>query len=164
MSDKKTVVCVGFNGEKTEVPVEKLAFRPSVYGVIVNDDKVLLSSQWDGWDFPGGGMHVDETIDEALEREVREETGLFVKRDKLLYVTDHFFTHPDAERHFHTVLIYFTCNDIRGRISTADLAEGERAYVRAAQWIPLEQVPRLKFYNQVDSPALIKMAAEGKGI
>jgi ADP-ribose pyrophosphatase YjhB (NUDIX family) len=163
MEEKKTVTCVGLNGEKTEVPLEQLSFRPSVYGVIVRDGKVLLSSQWDGWDFPGGGMHIGESIDEALEREVKEESGLSVKRDKLLHVKDHLFTHPDAERHFHTVLIYYTCKDISGEISTDGFSTGEKLYAREAQWIPLANVSGLKFYNQVDSPALIRMAVEGRG-
>ena len=164
MNEIRTITCIGINGEKTEVPIDKLTFRPSVYGVIVKDDRVLLSSQWDGWDFPGGGMRIDESIDKAFAREIHQETGLTVKRGKLLHVTDHFFTHPNGERHFHTVLMYFTCVDIKGELSKAGLNEAEKVYVRESQWIPLAEVDGLKFYNKVDSPALIRLAAEGRGI
>ena len=164
MTEKKTVTCTGINGEKTEVPVEQLTFRPSVFAVIIKDDEVLLSSQWDGWDFPGGGIHMGETMDEAFEREVKQETGLTVQRGKLLHVADQFFTHPNGDRHFHSVLMYFTCKGVEGELKTQGLNEGEKAYVREAQWVPLSHIAKLKFYNQVDSPALIRMAADGRGI
>ena len=164
MTEKKAVICTGINGEKTEVPIEQITFRPSVYGVIVRDGNVLLSSQWDGWDFPGGGMHLGESLDEAFEREIREETGLSAKRGKFLHVTDHLFSHPDGERHFHTILMYFACADVHGEISAEGLSPKEKVYAREAQWIPLGDIAKLKFYNQVDSPALIRMVTEGRGI
>ena len=164
MRAKKTVMCVGINGEKTEVPVEKLTFRPSVYAVITEGDKVLLSSQWDGWDFPGGGIHIDENLDEAFEREVKQETGLSVKRDKLLHVGESFFAHPDTGQYFHTILLFYTCKDISGTVSATVASSGEKVYVREAKWIPFSEVAALKFYNQVDSPALVRLGAEGKGM
>jgi len=156
----RTVICVGFDGERTEVPVSALTFRPSVYGVIVRDDKVLLSSQWDGWDFPGGGMHPGETMDEAFEREVREETGLSASRGKLLHVAEAFFTHPNTKKHYHTLLLYFEGLDAKGEISTAHLSEDEKIYVREARWIPIKDLHTLKFYNSVDSIGIIEKARD----
>lgn len=164
MTDTKMITCIGLNGEKTEVPLDQLTFRPSVFAVIVKDGKVLLSSQWDGWDFPGGGVHMDESIDEALEREVQQEIGLSVKRDKILHVSDHFFTHPNGNRHFHSVLMYFSCKDINGELSATGVNDQEKIYVREAKWIPLDEIDSLKFYNQIDSPTLIRAAAVSRGI
>jgi ADP-ribose pyrophosphatase YjhB (NUDIX family) len=160
---EKKVTCRGINGESTEVGVSKLSFRPSVYGVIVKDGKVLLSSQWDGWDFPGGGMELGESIAETFSREILEETGLQVKQGQLLHVSDSFFTHPN-QRHYHTIVMYFTGEDVRGEISTEGFDEHEKIYAREAQWIPLSDVSTLKFYNQVDSLGLIRRAAEGRGL
>lgn len=155
----RLVTCVGINGEKTEVPVDQLEFRPSVYGVIVRDGKVLLSSQWDGWDFPGGGIELGETMDEALIREIKEETGLAATRGELLHVAESFFTHPNTMKHCHTLLVYYACA-AEGDISVKNLSEEEKLYVREAQWIPVDAISTLKFYNQVDSAALIKMASD----
>jgi 8-oxo-dGTP pyrophosphatase MutT (NUDIX family) len=33
----------------------------------------------DGYDFPGGGVEIEETVEEALIREFVEETGIKVK-------------------------------------------------------------------------------------
>lgn len=157
---EKKVICKAMTGHTHEVPVSELSFRPSVYGVIVKDGKVLLSSQWDGWDFPGGGMELGESIDETFVREIKEETGLDVKRGSLLHVADSFFTHPD-QKHYHTILMYFSAEQLRGEISAAGLSADEKIYAREAQWIPIVDVAGLRFYNQVDSLSLIRLAQGG---
>ncbi len=155
----KTVTCRGVNGDSEEVPVDALSFRPSVYGVIIEDNAVLLSRQWDGYDFPGGGVDLGETLDEALAREVKEETGLTVTRDKLILVKDDFFTHPGSKKHFQSILIYFTCKDVEGDISIDGFDEHEKSYAQAAEWVSLDKIDGLKFYNPIDSVALIQQAA-----
>ena len=54
-----------------------------VKAVIYSDDKLLLIKRSDytakhagEWDLPGGHIEVDEPKEEALRREVKEETGL----------------------------------------------------------------------------------------
>ncbi|MDB5238485.1 MAG: phosphohydrolase [Candidatus Kaiserbacteria bacterium] len=158
--EERTVTCIGINGEKAEVPVSQLQFRPSVYGVIVRDGKVLLSSQWDGWDFPGGGIEIGESITEAFAREIKEETGLTATPGELLRVGDQFFTHPNTKAHCHTIVIYYTAKDVSGEISTAHLTDEEKLYTRAAEWIPVSEIGNLKFYNQEDSVGLIHKAME----
>ena len=54
----------------------------SVAGVIVNDHgQALLVQRRDNqhWEPPGGVLEVDESIEDGLRREVREETGLTVE-------------------------------------------------------------------------------------
>lgn len=160
---EKKVLCKALSGHTHEVAVSELQFRPSVYGVIVKDGKVLLSAQWDGWDFPGGGMDLGETIDETFKREIKEESGLDVQRGRLLHVADSFFTHPD-QRHYHTIVMYFSGEDAVGEISTEGLTNDEKLYAREARWIPIDEAANLKFYNQVDSLTLIRLAAEGGGV
>lgn len=154
----KYIVCRDLWGKKKRVPIAQLQFRPSVYGVVFRQKKVLLSKQWDGYDFPGGAIDLGETIDEALIREVWEETGLHLKKGALLLVHDDFFIHPKTKKPFHTVLLYFLCTNARGKISTAHFGAYEKKYAGRAEWIPIAQTKRLKFYNPIDSPALIQKA------
>lgn len=55
----------------------------SVAGVILDDDgsHVLLVKRRDNgrWEPPGGVLELDETIEEGLRREIREETGVEVE-------------------------------------------------------------------------------------
>ncbi len=55
--------------------------------IIIKNGKILMnlrhdphSPQYDNkWEFPGGGIQQGETVEEALQREVKEETGYTVK-------------------------------------------------------------------------------------
>ena len=61
-------------------PDAPLHIRPSVRGIILQDGKVLMvhSLKYDYYKFPGGGIEVGESQEDALCREVREETGFTV--------------------------------------------------------------------------------------
>lgn len=70
--------------------------RPKVRatGVLVKDDSILLVKQvlkeQSHWNLPGGGLEPGDTLGNCLIREIREETGLHVKVDELLYICDRF--------------------------------------------------------------------------
>jgi len=60
--------------------------RPRSYGVIENGQKILLVKNWLGsgaWSLPGGGAKKGETNEDALVRELHEETGLNVDKKQI---------------------------------------------------------------------------------
>jgi mutator protein MutT len=67
-----------------------------VTGILPEQDRLLLVKQRvsprRGWSLPGGRVEAGETLEEAVVRELEEETGLSVQVVKLLYVCDK----PDA--------------------------------------------------------------------
>lgn len=137
---------------------EDLAWRPSVYGVAIRDDKVLLVPQWDGYDFPGGGVNLGETIDEAFRREIWEETGLDAQRGEVLLCESDFFIHPATKKPYHTMLAYYLCKSVSGEITDANFEGLERQYAKKAEWVERSRIKNLKFYNPIDSVALIEKA------
>lgn len=155
----KKVMCRGVHGESEEVAVAELAWRPSVYGVIIKDNAVLLSRQWDGYDFPGGGVDLGETLAEALEREIYEETGLTAQAGTRIDVFEDFFVHPVSAKKYQTLLFYYTASTAPGVITALHKDESEQ-YLQEAEWVPLNNVASLKFYNSVDSAALIEKAVQ----
>jgi 8-oxo-dGTP pyrophosphatase MutT (NUDIX family) len=75
----------------------------SIKGVLIHDGRVLLLLNERGeWDLPGGRPDPGEDHRGALEREVREETGLAVEVDAL--VGDHVF--EVLPRHFVRIVAY----------------------------------------------------------
>ncbi len=89
-------------------------------GFAVRDNKVLLvRERLDGrWTLPGGWIDMGETPREAVEREVREESGFIVNATKLAMVYD-------RARHGHPPLAYsiyklfFLCEIIDGEATTS---------------------------------------------
>lgn len=155
----KKNICREVKGAAREVASDELSFRPSVYGVIIKNNAVLLVPQWgDGYDFPGGGVELGETMDEALEREVREETGFLVKRDRVLACESDFFITPFSNKSVHSILVFYACTVVGGEISDRGFDAREKEYARKAEWVGLNEIEKIRFYNPVDSVALIREA------
>lgn len=155
----KTVTCVNAHGESVEAPADSLETRLAVYAIVFKDEQILLTGQWDGFDFPGGALEAGETLEEALVREVREETGVTVKKVDMLYMHEQFFVHPVTKKCFHSLLFYYMASYLSGDIADYKKGEHEHDYNKPPVWMPLEQVDSdLKMYNPVDSVALIGLA------
>lgn len=156
---EKIVICRDKDDNQKEVNVSELVFRPAVYGILIENNKVLLSKQWGGYDFPGGGMKIHETIYEALKREFFEETGFKIQVGELLACEHNFYVyttqpHPPT----NCILIYFICRKISGELSTENFDEYEKQYAEMAEWIPLKKIKEIKFHNGVDSVKIIDKA------
>jgi ADP-ribose pyrophosphatase YjhB (NUDIX family) len=68
----------------------EIRVRPT--GILIEDNRMLLIKQYvnptRGWSMPGGQLEPDESIEQCLVREWKEETGLDIRIKELLYVTD----------------------------------------------------------------------------
>lgn len=95
-------------------------FRIAVSALIFDkqDEHILLALRRDidWWNLPGGGLELDETVDQALSREVREETGLEVEVGQLVGV----YSKPQKQE----VVLAFRCRIIGGKlIETEEVRE-----------------------------------------
>lgn len=80
---------------------------PVVCAILIDQEgKCLLSSRPDGkvyagwWEFPGGKMEAGETVEETIEREMREELGLVVKEVAPWVTLTHVYPHATVKLHF----------------------------------------------------------------
>ena len=156
------VACHDIFGNSQDVEVNKLQFRPSVYGLLVEDGKVLLSKQYDGYDFAGGGVELGETMQEALIREFFEETGFEIEVGEPIHCESSFFHPAHSKKHknefWNCPLLYFTVKRIGGKLSVENFDEEEKEYAEMAEWVELSKIDELRFINSVDSPNIIKKA------
>ncbi len=151
----KEVIYTDINGKTGKVAVEKLFFRPSVYGVLIEGNKILLSKQWDGYDFPGGGMKIEENIKDALKREFWEETGLEVEVGDVILTDSSFFKYPYADKYCNSILVYYLVRRVGGKLSIDNCDDNEQKYLGMPEWIDLDDIEKIKFYNSIDSMKLI---------
>jgi 8-oxo-dGTP pyrophosphatase MutT (NUDIX family) len=97
------VECRTLLGEKILLSSDRLIFRPSAYAIIRHEERVLLlNMRSTGKLFlPGGGSEIDERLEEALHREVREETGLEIEVERFVAFKEDFFYYDPSDVAFH---------------------------------------------------------------
>ena len=62
-------------------------------GELLIDQRLESSSMGGMWEFPGGKRTLDESIEETIEREIREEVGIVVKAGAKLLSFEHAYSH-----------------------------------------------------------------------
>ncbi len=71
--------------KKDYIPDGSVYSRPSARAIIIKDGKIAMvySRKYDYYKFPGGGIEAAERMEDALIREVLEETGLCVVKNSI---------------------------------------------------------------------------------
>ena len=102
--------------------------RAAARGVVLRNGKMLASHAvvGDVWMIPGGGIEKDETPEEAVVREVREETGYVVRPVREFLTISEYYEGVRYLSH------YFLC-EVVGEGAT-ELTEEERATGLEAAW------------------------------
>ena len=116
--------------------------RLTVDAIIVRDEKILLIKRghepYRGyWALPGGFVEGSETVEEAIKREVLEETSLDVEIKKLVGV----YSEPNRDPRGHSISIAYVCEIKGGRERHGDDASDVR-------WFPVENIPKLGFDHE----------------
>ena len=108
-----------------------------VGAVVVHEGRVLLIRRGKEplrgrWLVPGGTVEWGETLEEAVAREVLEETGVHVRPGAVVAVVSH-VDPPGAAAEHHFVIVDFLCEWLGG-----EPVAGSDAL--AAEWVPLEDL------------------------
>jgi len=99
--------------------------RLAVGGVVIRGRRVLLVRRAKApskgqWAIPGGRVELGETLQEAVEREVFEETGVRVQAGEICHVFD-VVRRDDAGRvRFHYVIVDLVAEYVSGEPRAAD--------------------------------------------
>jgi len=117
-----------------------------VGGIIFREDQVLLIKRGEEpslgqWSIPGGVVQVGETLEEAVIREIREETHLEVEVLALAKVLDRIFRDPDGRVAYHYVLADFLCRLRAGELKSD--SDAQEARFVALQDLPSYQIARV---------------------
>lgn len=111
----------------------------AVDGVIISKDRLLLvkrlNSPFKGcYALPGGFVEYGETVENAVKREIQEETGITTKIRKLVGV----YSDPKRDPRGHVVTIVYALQVVSGTLQAGDDAQ-------AVKWFDLNNLPKLAF-------------------
>ncbi|MCF0115449.1 MAG: NUDIX domain-containing protein [Erysipelotrichaceae bacterium] len=104
--------------------------RPSSRAIIIKDNKVAMihSATYDYYKFPGGGIDEGESKEEAMIREVLEETGLKVIPSSIKeYGLVHRIEKGKCEPIFEQDNYYYFC-DVEEELQEQSLSEYEKVH------------------------------------
>jgi len=101
----------------------------TVDAIILVDGKLLLIQRGQdpfkgSYALPGGFVEYGESVEEAVEREVKEETGLDAEVRELVGV----YSAPDRDPRGHTVSVVFYLTYIGGQPEAGDDASGVKFF------------------------------------
>jgi 8-oxo-dGTP diphosphatase len=96
-----------------------------VGALIFRDDRILLAERGKEplkgyWSLPGGVVEVGETLEQAIRREVREETNLEIEIVNVLEIFERIMRDHDGRPEYHYVLIDYLCRATTGDPEPAD--------------------------------------------
>jgi len=135
-------------------------FRYRAAAIIVENDCVLFAGNElvDYYYSIGGGVPIDEISEDAVKREVFEETGVFYEIERLAVIHENFFDGDNGSR-WHEVALYYLMKS-RGtqELNSKSYTMGVKENMK---WIPINDLDKYKAF-----PSFMKeyLRNEHKGI
>lgn len=138
--------------------------RVAAYAVIFDEDRGLLLAHWhegrrSAWTLPGGGIEAGEDPEDAVRREVVEETGYDIEVGALLGIHSRVIPlrqrlQSTADAPLHTLRIVY-----RARVIGGSLRDEVGGSTDRAAWFALSDVEELQHVRLVD--IALEMAGMG---
>jgi len=113
----------------------------AVGAVVIDGEAVLLvrrayPPRQGEWSLPGGQLELGESLEDAVRREVREETGLEVEVGAVVEVFDRVHRDEAGRIRYHFVIVDFLCRTAGGGLRAGDDAAD-------ACWAPRRELAAL---------------------
>ena len=115
--------------------------RVAVGAVVFKNECVLLVRRGQApaknqWAIPGGSVKIGETLQEAAEREILEETAVHIRAAKPIYTFDVIERDGEGKVRFHYVIVDLEADYVSGEPSAGDDAI-------EACWVSAEEISGL---------------------
>lgn len=144
------IECSTITGATKSIPKDKLTFRVAAYALIQDNGKILVQplTNNDKYFFPGGSVEFGETREEALKREVKEETGLDIEVGKLLHTTETFFYYESEDAAWQFYAFFYLCKPLSFELLADEEVDDDEA--KASIWVELDSLKKDDFKDPAD--------------
>lgn len=88
------------------------------------------------WAIPGGRVRLGESLREAAEREIKEETGVIIRAGEPVFTFDLIDRDKSGRIRYHYVIIDLAAEYLQGKIKAGDDA-------RSARWVSSTEIMTL---------------------
>lgn len=111
-----------------------------VAAIIRKEDKIFVTQRGygefkDGWEFPGGKIEDNETPENALVREIKEELNTLIKVDNYLDTIE--YDYPK----FHLSMKCYICSIVEGNLDLLEAEDGkwlDKDNIKTLNWLPAD--------------------------
>lgn len=131
-------------------------FNVRVYGILIEDDKLLVSDEhikgMNITKLPGGGLEFGEGTADCVIREFKEELDLDIEVTSHFYTTD-FFVHSAFNTNSQVISIYYKVkakNPVAVRISEVPFDFVKKEGAQAFRWIDCRMLSERDFTFVID--------------
>jgi ADP-ribose pyrophosphatase len=126
--------------------------RVAVGAVVFKEGRVLLVRRGKApargqWAIPGGSVHLGETLQQAAQREIFEETGIRIQAGQPVYAFDVVDRAADGRVRWHYVIVDLEAVYLGGTLRCGDDALDAR-WVGPADFADLEVNPTTRSFLQ----------------
>ena len=109
--------------------------------IIIKDNKVLLGKRKNAhgegdWAFPGGHLELNETWEDCVQKEIKEEVDIEVKNIRFGAVTNDIFTKESK----HYITIFMLTDYASGEVKTMEPEKCEKW-----EWFEWDKLPNPRF-------------------
>ena len=121
--------------------IDEELFSYRVGGVLIKNNKILLTKGGDDYSLPGGHVQIGETSQETIIREFEEETGLDVNPINVISTYENFWKWDDRNCHQICIFYRLEMKDVNQQlIPNPDTKETEFV------WVDLEELKNITLY------------------
>lgn len=133
-------------------------------GVLIKGNKILVQRDKGGNEYalPGGHIKIGETLENGLVREFKEETGITIKVDHLLWSEECFWEYN--EKQAHNIAFYFLID----KCCASEFPDNEEFVSHKDNcnvligWMPIEELENIIIYPKFLKDEIFNISGEIK--